>query len=105
MKQDRVLIIDDDVELCRLLSERLQPEGFTIEAIYDIWDLPQRLLCAIMGSAFHQKICNFFLSLFIASELTATDKQAEQVSDLQSPNAPSACMAAKFMPQTPRRMA
>ncbi len=26
MKQDRVLIIDDDVELCRLLNERLQPE-------------------------------------------------------------------------------
>jgi two-component system response regulator CpxR len=35
MKQDRVLIIDDDVELCRLLSERLQPEGFTIETIQD----------------------------------------------------------------------
>jgi two-component system response regulator CpxR len=35
MKQDRVLIIDDDVELCRLLSERLQPEGFTIETIHD----------------------------------------------------------------------
>jgi DNA-binding response OmpR family regulator len=35
MKQDRVLIIDDDVELCRLRSDRLQPEGFTIEAIYD----------------------------------------------------------------------
>ncbi|HTF66121.1 MAG TPA: response regulator transcription factor [Edaphobacter sp.] len=35
MKQDRVLIIDDDVELCRLLSERLQPEGFAIETIYD----------------------------------------------------------------------
>lgn len=35
MKQDRVLIIDDDVELCRLLSERLEPEGFTIETIYD----------------------------------------------------------------------
>src|SRR5438309_2185884 len=35
MKQDRVLIIDDDVELCRLLSERLQPEGFAIETIQD----------------------------------------------------------------------
>lgn len=35
MKQDRVLIIDDDVELCRLLGERLQPEGFTIETIQD----------------------------------------------------------------------
>jgi two-component system response regulator CpxR len=35
MKQNRVLIIDDDVELCQLLSERLQPEGFAIETIYD----------------------------------------------------------------------
>lgn len=35
MKQDRVLIIDDDVELCRLLSDRLQPEGFAIETIQD----------------------------------------------------------------------
>jgi len=35
MKQDRVLIIDDDMELCRLLSERLQPEGFAIETIQD----------------------------------------------------------------------
>ena len=33
MKHGRVLIIDDDVELCRLLSERLEPEGFAIEAI------------------------------------------------------------------------
>jgi len=35
MRQDRVLIIDDDVELCRLLRERFQPEGFTIETIHD----------------------------------------------------------------------
>ncbi|QNI35235.1 response regulator transcription factor [Edaphobacter albus] len=35
MKQDRVLIIDDDVELCRLLNDRLQPEGFAIETIQD----------------------------------------------------------------------
>ncbi|HEY2039945.1 MAG TPA: response regulator transcription factor [Edaphobacter sp.] len=33
MKPDRVLIIDDDVELCRLLNERLEPEGFAIEAV------------------------------------------------------------------------
>lgn len=32
---DRVLIVDDDVELCRLLSERLSPEGFVLEAIHD----------------------------------------------------------------------
>lgn len=32
---DRVLIVDDDVELCRLLSERLSSEGFALEAIHD----------------------------------------------------------------------
>jgi len=32
---DRVLIVDDDVQLCRLLAERLGTEGFTIEAVHD----------------------------------------------------------------------
>jgi DNA-binding response OmpR family regulator len=32
---DRVLIVDDDVELCRLLAERLGSEGFAIEAVHD----------------------------------------------------------------------
>lgn len=32
---DRVLIIDDDVELCRLLIERLSSEGFTLDSVYD----------------------------------------------------------------------
>jgi DNA-binding response OmpR family regulator len=32
---DRVLIVDDDVELCRLLAERLSTEGFAIEAVHD----------------------------------------------------------------------
>src|SRR5260370_35234530 len=32
---DRVLIVDDDVELCRLLAERLGGEGFAIEAVHD----------------------------------------------------------------------
>lgn len=32
---EQVLIVDDDVELCRLLSERLSTEGFTIEAVHD----------------------------------------------------------------------
>lgn len=32
---DRVLIIDDDVQLCRLLVERLGSEGFTIEAVHE----------------------------------------------------------------------
>lgn len=32
---DRVLIVDDDIELCRLLSERLSTEGFALEAVHD----------------------------------------------------------------------
>src|SRR5580693_8796672 len=32
---DRVLIVDDDVELCRLLGERLSTEGFALEAVHD----------------------------------------------------------------------
>lgn len=32
---DRVLIVDDDVELCRLLAERLSTEGFAIETVHD----------------------------------------------------------------------
>src|SRR5258708_13357491 len=32
---ERVLIVDDDVELCRLLAERLGTEGFAIEAVHD----------------------------------------------------------------------
>jgi DNA-binding response OmpR family regulator len=32
---DRVLIVDDDIELCRLLSERLSSEGFALEAVHD----------------------------------------------------------------------
>ena len=32
---DRVLIVDDDVQLCRLLAERLGTEGFAIEAAND----------------------------------------------------------------------
>ena len=32
---DRVLIVDDDIELCRLLAERLLPEGFALEAVHN----------------------------------------------------------------------
>lgn len=32
---DRVLIVDDDIDLCRLLAERLLPEGFALEAVHD----------------------------------------------------------------------
>jgi DNA-binding response OmpR family regulator len=32
---DRILVIDDDVELCSLVTEFLAPEGFQVEAIHD----------------------------------------------------------------------
>ncbi len=32
---ERILVIDDDVELCGLVGEYLQPEGFEIEAVHD----------------------------------------------------------------------
>ena len=34
-KVERILVIDDDAELCSLVSEYLEPEGFQIEAVYD----------------------------------------------------------------------
>ena len=34
-KVDRILVIDDDVELCSLVGEYLEPEGFQIEAVHD----------------------------------------------------------------------
>ena len=32
---DRILVIDDDVELCSLVSEYLQSEGFQIECVHN----------------------------------------------------------------------
>jgi DNA-binding response OmpR family regulator len=32
---DRILLVDDDVQLCKLLAERLTGEGFTIETLHD----------------------------------------------------------------------
>jgi two-component system response regulator CpxR len=32
---ERVLIVDDDVELCELVAEYLKPEGFEVEAVQD----------------------------------------------------------------------
>jgi two-component system, OmpR family, response regulator CpxR len=32
---DRILVVDDDVELCSLVSEYLQPEGFQVEAVHE----------------------------------------------------------------------
>src|SRR5262245_37638466 len=32
---DRILVIDDDVELCSLVSEYLRPEGFHVESVHE----------------------------------------------------------------------
>ena len=32
---DRVLVVDDDVELCGLIREYLEPQGFEVEAVHD----------------------------------------------------------------------
>jgi len=32
---ERILVIDDDVELCTLVGEYLQAEGFIVEAAHD----------------------------------------------------------------------
>jgi len=32
---DRILVIDDDVELCSLVSEYLKGEGFQVDAVYE----------------------------------------------------------------------
>jgi DNA-binding response OmpR family regulator len=31
----KILVVDDDVELCELLSEYLEPEGFHVESVHD----------------------------------------------------------------------
>src|SRR5207244_10886379 len=31
----KILVIDDDVELCELVAEYLEPEGYTVEAVHD----------------------------------------------------------------------
>src|SRR5713226_5603032 len=32
---ERILIIDDDVELCSMIAEYLRPEGFSVEAVHN----------------------------------------------------------------------
>lgn len=43
---DRVLVVDDDVELCELVAEYLQSEGFEIEAVYSGDEGVERALAA-----------------------------------------------------------
>jgi len=32
---ERILVIDDDEELCELLAEYLKPEGFTVDTVHE----------------------------------------------------------------------
>ena len=45
--EERVLIIDDDTELCELVTEYLETEGFGVEVIHDGTDAVER---AVSGS-------------------------------------------------------
>ena len=31
----RILVVDDDIELCELVAEYLEPDGYEVEAVYD----------------------------------------------------------------------
>jgi two-component system response regulator CpxR len=42
---DRLLVVDDDTELCELVSEYLRPEGFEVEAVHDGERGVDRALC------------------------------------------------------------
>jgi DNA-binding response OmpR family regulator len=46
MAMSRMLVIDDDRELCELLSDYLKPEGFDLEAVFDA---EQGILRALSG--------------------------------------------------------
>ncbi len=41
---DRLLVVDDDVELCELVTEYLEPEGFEVEAVHEAGDGIKRAL-------------------------------------------------------------
>lgn len=41
---NRLLLVDDDIELCELLTEYLEPEGFKVVAVYDGREGLQRAL-------------------------------------------------------------
>ena len=34
-KMQRILVIDDDVELCELVGEYLEPDGYKVEAVHE----------------------------------------------------------------------
>jgi DNA-binding response OmpR family regulator len=46
LTMSRILVIDDDTELCELLVDYLQPEGFAVSTIHQA---QQGLACALSG--------------------------------------------------------
>src|SRR5438105_3887657 len=40
----QILVIDDDTELCELVAEYLEPEGYKVEAVHDGYEGVQRAL-------------------------------------------------------------
>jgi len=53
----RLMIVDDDRELCRMISEYLAPEGFAVEAIHD----GSRALAAFEACPCHMMILDVML--------------------------------------------
>src|SRR5262245_25438787 len=41
---ERVLVVDDDVELCALVTEYLEPEGFSVDTAHDGLEAVERAL-------------------------------------------------------------
>jgi DNA-binding response OmpR family regulator len=33
----QILVIDDDTELCELVTEYLEPDGYKVESVYEGW--------------------------------------------------------------------
>lgn len=48
---ERILIIDDDIELCELVSEYLEPEGYAVEAVHEGQEGVRRALSGQYGLA------------------------------------------------------
>ncbi|MEO8726727.1 MAG: response regulator transcription factor [Acidobacteriaceae bacterium] len=62
---DRVLIIDDDVELCDLIAEFLKEEGFGVQAVHD----PESGLARLSAENFSIVILDVMLPKFNGFEL------------------------------------
>lgn len=62
---DRVLIIDDDVELCELITEFLKDEGFRVQSVHD----PEAGLARLAAESFSIVILDVMLPKFNGFEV------------------------------------